>query len=137
MPIFDSGPMIRAPCANNSGPSDRVWRGGVTIMMRAVLAAQSDATRTVWVADSFEGLPVPDAAIYPADAGLDWSHVDILKVDAATVQANFERYGLWDDQVRLLEGWFSDTLPIAPIDRLAVARSTATSTNQRWTRWCT
>ncbi|MCC6226246.1 MAG: class I SAM-dependent methyltransferase [Microthrixaceae bacterium] len=98
-----------------------VWRGGVTILMRAVLAAYGIGDRRVWVADSFEGLPVPDPA-YPADEGLDWSHVELLKVDADTVRANFERYGLWDEQVCLLEGWFADTLDDAPIDRLAVLR---------------
>jgi O-methyltransferase len=36
--------------------------------------------------------------------------------------ANFERYGLLDQQVRFLEGWFKDTLPNAPIARLAVLR---------------
>jgi O-methyltransferase len=74
------------------------------------------------VADSFEGLPVPDSDRYPADAGLDWSGVGVLKVDADSVAANFARYGLLDDQVRFLEGWFCDTLPGAPIDRLAVLR---------------
>ena len=34
----------------------------------------------------------------------------------------FERYRLFDDQVRFLEGWFADTLPTAPINQLAVAR---------------
>ena len=38
------------------------------------------------------------------------------------VRANFERYGLLDDQVRFLPGWFKDTLPDAPIDRIAVLR---------------
>ena len=36
-----------------------VWRGGATILMRAVLAAHGVTDRTVWVADSFEGLPAP------------------------------------------------------------------------------
>ena len=35
-----------------------VWRGGVTILMRAILAAYDIDDRRVWVADSFEGLPV-------------------------------------------------------------------------------
>jgi len=37
-----------------------VWRGGATIFMRAVLKAHGVADRTVWVADSFSGLPQPD-----------------------------------------------------------------------------
>jgi hypothetical protein len=32
------------------------------------------------------------------------------------------RPGLLDEQVRFLPGWFSDTLPTAPIERLAVLR---------------
>ena len=99
-----------------------VWRGGTTILMRGVLAALGEEQRSVWVADSFEGLPVPDAEQYPADDGLDWSHVEVLKVDADAVRANFERYGLLDERVRLLEGWFCDTLPDAPIERLSVLR---------------
>jgi O-methyltransferase len=38
------------------------------------------------------------------------------------VQNNFRRYGLLDDQVVFLKGWFKDTLPSAPIRQLAVAR---------------
>src|SRR5262245_15486102 len=43
-----------------------VWRGGAAIYMRAVLKAHSVYNRTVWVADSFQGLPSPDPK-YPAD----------------------------------------------------------------------
>ncbi len=38
------------------------------------------------------------------------------------MKANFERYGLLDDQVRFLKGWFRETLPKAPIERLAIVR---------------
>ena len=38
------------------------------------------------------------------------------------MQDNFRRYGLLDEQVRFLQGWFRDTLPVAPIERLAVLR---------------
>jgi O-methyltransferase len=100
-----------------------VWRGGACILMRAVLAAYGDETRSVWVADSFEGLPRPDLENYKADKGLNASiFAGILGVSEAEVRENFERYGLLDDQVRFLPGWFKDTLRDAPIDRLAVLR---------------
>lgn len=100
-----------------------VWRGGTTILMRAVLAAHGDTSRTVWAADSFEGVPAPDPVRYPADAGLEmFSRVPGLAVGIDEVRANFARYGLLDDQVQFLHGWFKDTLPTAPIERLAVIR---------------
>lgn len=99
-----------------------VWRGGASIFMRAVLKALGDTTRTVWAADSFRGLPRPNAAAYPADEGeSSWRRYE-LAVGLETVKANFAKYGLLDDQVRFLAGWFSDTLPTAPIERLAVLR---------------
>lgn len=99
-----------------------IWRGGVVALLRGVLAAHGVRDRVVWGADSFAGLPVPDTARFPADEGYDWSHVDVLKVGVAEVEANLARYGLLDDQVRLLPGWFEDTLPSAPIEQLAVLR---------------
>ncbi|OHV44489.1 macrocin O-methyltransferase [Pseudofrankia sp. BMG5.36] len=99
-----------------------VWRGGSCILMRGVLAAYGDTARTVWVADSFAGLPRPDAERYPADAGDLHHQVTVLAVSLAEVRENFRRYGLLDEQVRFLKGWFRDTLPAAPIERLAVLR---------------
>jgi hypothetical protein len=88
-----------------------VWKGGATILMRGVLAAYGDTDRTVFVADSFEGLPPPDAESYPLDEGLDFHLHPILAVSLEDVRASFERYGLLDDQVVFLKGWFKDTLP--------------------------
>lgn len=98
-----------------------VWRGGATIFMRAHLAAHGVADRTVWVADSFNGLPRPSVK---EDIGYDLSkrHHPILAIDEARVRALFERYDLLDDQVRFLPGWFRDTLPNAPIKQLALLR---------------
>ncbi len=99
-----------------------VWRGGATIFMRAILKAYGVTDRTVWVADSFRGLPTPNIKKYPWDFGLYFSKFKTLAVSAEEVRSNFERYGLLDEQVRFLEGWFRDTLPSAPIDQLAVLR---------------
>jgi O-methyltransferase len=99
-----------------------VWRGGSTIFMRAILKAYGATDRYVWVADSFEGLPAPDPDKYPADAGDPHHQFELLRISLEEVQANFARYGLLDEQVRFLKGWFKDTLPGAPIERLAVLR---------------
>lgn len=57
----------------NDVPGDfieaEVWRRGAVIFMRAVLKLHEVEDRTVWVADSFEGLPEPDTERYPEDAG--------------------------------------------------------------------
>ncbi len=100
-----------------------VWRGGASILMRAVLAAYGDDERRVWLADSFQGVPPPDAAKYKADKG-DRLHryAPVLAVSEAEVRSNFERYDLLDDQVRFLPGWFKDTLNDAPIEQIAVLR---------------
>lgn len=99
-----------------------VWRGGACIYMRGILAAHGDATRRVFVADSFRGLPPPNASEYPADEGDIHQTYPQLAVSRPEVEENFRRYGLLDERVVFLEGWFKDTLPAAPIDRLAVLR---------------
>ena len=99
-----------------------VWRGGAAIFMRALLAAHEVVDRVVWVADSFEGMPVPNVEKYPADRDLDFSAEKRLWVSIEEVRRNFRRYGLLDEQVKFLEGWFSESLPTAPIERLAILR---------------
>jgi O-methyltransferase len=98
-----------------------VWRGGATLLMRGFLAAHQITDRTVWVADSFAGLPVPS---HEADAGYDFSATvaPVLAISRREVEDLFRRYDLLDDQVEFLEGWFSKTLPSAPIQQLALMR---------------
>jgi O-methyltransferase len=99
-----------------------VWRGGASIFMRALLKVYGDQTRLVWVADSFEGLPKPDGRYQQDEGDRFWEINHTLAVSLEQVQANFSRYGLLDQQVRFLVGWFKDTLPTAPISQLAVLR---------------
>lgn len=100
-----------------------VWRGGAGILMRSLLRLHHDSDRVVWMADSFHGLPKPNDKMYPADTGdTHWRLSSRLAVSEDIVRANFHRYGLLDGQVRFLAGWFKDTLPTAPIDKLALLR---------------
>jgi len=99
-----------------------VWRGGATIFMRGLLKAYGVTDRMVWVADSFEGLPRGDPIRYPKESHAEFHKLRDLAVSLDEVRKNFELYGLLDDQVRFLKGWFRDTLPRAPIRELAVMR---------------
>lgn len=94
-----------------------VWRGGMTVFMRGVLKARGDNLRRVWVADSFSGLPDHDSAL----DSFGWKPGD-MAVSLEEVKSNFARYGLLDDQVVFVKGFFADTLPHASISTLSVLR---------------
>ena len=93
------------------------WRGGA-----AILKAYGVTDRSVWVADSFEGLPTPDAERFPADAGYYAHPSPFLSVSLDQVKLAFSRFGLLDDQVRFLKGWFKDTFPTLQDQRWSVLR---------------
>jgi len=99
-----------------------VWRGGACIYMRALLKAYGVNNRVIWCADSFEGLPRPDAERFPQDAGDIHHTYTPLKISLEEVKANFAKYDLLDEQVRFLKGWFKDTLAHVPIEHLSLLR---------------
>ena len=122
-----------------------VWRGGATIFMRGLLSAHGVTDRTVWVADAFAkrfpvtaqegatarsfvspGWPeiraVMSGATIPSEAFQARSDALWAGTSYEEVRERFARYGLLDDQVRFLRGWFRETLPTAPIERLALLR---------------
>lgn len=99
-----------------------VWRGGAAILMRALLKEMNIKDRIIWVADSFEGLPKPDDKNYPADKGDTHHKFGDLAVSLEEVKNNFKKYGLLNEQVKFLKGWFKNTLPTAPITKLALLR---------------
>lgn len=98
-----------------------VWQGGVPIFMRGFLRAHGITNRHVWAADSFAGVP---ASRLPQDQDEDLSATRFpnLAISLDRVKDHFARYGLLDDQVHFLEGLFSETLPTAPIHKLALLR---------------
>lgn len=111
---------------NESIPGDfietGVWRGGACIYMRALLTVYGVMDRRVWVADSFDGLPPPNPASYPADAGSNLHKIRLIAVPQEEVKSNFAKYNMLDEQIVFLNGWFKDTLPNAPIEKLAILR---------------
>lgn len=94
-----------------------VWRGGMTVFMRAALSAFGDPGRQVWVLDSFEGLPPLDRS----RETFEWNAGD-MAVSLEEVKANFARYGLLDERVHFVKGFFAQTLPQKPIGPIAILR---------------
>jgi O-methyltransferase/8-demethyl-8-(2,3-dimethoxy-alpha-L-rhamnosyl)tetracenomycin-C 4'-O-methyltransferase len=100
-----------------------VWRGGCCILLKGVLAANCASGRKVYVCDSFEGLPVVNTLTYPADKGLAFlADVQELKIPLEEVRNNFAAYGLLDDDIVFVKGFFSDTLPVLDPGKLALIR---------------
>jgi hypothetical protein len=99
-----------------------IWRGGAVIWLRALLKCSDVHDRTIWAADSFAGLPKPSAEADKASPLYDLSRSRYLSVSLEQVQENIKKFGLLDDRIRFLEGWFKDTLPAAPIKTIAVLR---------------
>lgn len=99
-----------------------VWRGGATIFMKALLNHYNNHDKVVWLADSFEGLPKPDEKKYIHDKGDRHYKREELSISLKQVRQNFEKYGLLDERVKFLKGWFKDTLPTAPIQQLSLLR---------------
>jgi hypothetical protein len=87
------------------------WRGGASILMRATLDALGAQDRTVWVADSFQGFPEPEAAGTADDRDLerDLSANEYLAAGLDDVRGYFARLGCADG-VEFVPGFFEGTL---------------------------
>jgi hypothetical protein len=98
-----------------------VWKGGACILMRGILAAYGITDRFVYLADSFQGVPMPNIEEFPADAKMvNWYQNFSISIDQ--VKENFEVYGLLDSQVVFVEGWFKDTLQRLSGSRFSLLR---------------
>ena len=99
-----------------------VWRGGCAIYMRALLKILGVKDRTVWLADSFQGMPRLGPVDQKITTQRDLHGVSYLQCSLESVQANFARFGLFDERVRFVKGWFNESLPTAAVGRIALLR---------------
>lgn len=97
-----------------------VWRGGASIFMRAMLNLCGDSQRKIYVADSFQGLPPPQLS---QDENLNFHLDPTLSVGLDVVNEHFSRFGLLDDRVEFMPGWFEDTLQAPDPRQLAILRA--------------
>ncbi len=98
-----------------------VWKGGASLFMRAILKSYGVHDKTVWLADSFKGLPPPKVE-YSADKDDTHYQYEQLAVSLEQVKRNFQVFGLLDEQVKFIEGWFHETLYTAPVEKIALLR---------------
>lgn len=107
-----------------------VAQGGCAGLMGLAMLDDQGAGRRLWLFDSFEGLPDPTAADIDPAAGSTGSHVQpLLKgsclgtVDEVS-HVIFDYFGIPKARVRMVQGWFEDTLTPArkELNQVAVLR---------------
>jgi O-methyltransferase len=110
-----------------------VWRGGSSMLSALSLLARGDASRTLWLYDTFEGMTPPgeldvnyDGAAADellavqersADAVNDWCVATI-----GDVRANMESTGYPTEHVRYVQGRVEDTIPAQAPGAIAILR---------------
>ncbi len=94
-----------------------VWRGGGLAMMGAA-CADVGTPRDFWAFDSFAGLPPPGDNDTESEHG---SYFEGLNLgDPAMVREIWHRLGLPPERLRIMPGWFEDTVPSAPVGQIAL-----------------
>lgn len=97
-----------------------VWNGGSAAIMGA--ASMSDPlenhTRKVWLFDSFDGLPPPshrdgDLERQSYFPGWNRGHVKL-------VREVFDKLKFPSDNLRIVPGWFDQTIAREPIEKIAI-----------------
>ena len=89
-----------------------VWRGGMSIYARAAMTVYNLTSRTVYLADSFQGLPMPRRESLRSDEVIYAQQLNgSLAVGVEHVLHNFGAYGIATDKVVPVPGYFVDSLP--------------------------
>jgi O-methyltransferase len=98
-----------------------VWRGGLCIFAKCLFDFYN-VDKKVIVADSFQGLPMPNTTTYPSDAGDSHYMDEGLKVSLENVIENFKKFNCLDGNVYFLKGWFKDSLPLLKENKFSIIR---------------
>jgi O-methyltransferase len=90
------------------------WRGGIGILLARLLDSLRDK-RAIFLCDSFEGLPPPEAI--DGSAARAWSldreglsYYDNCRASVTDVRQRLKELGL-AESITLLDGWFNQSLP--------------------------
>jgi O-methyltransferase len=103
-----------------------VWRGGAMMFAQSILVAYGEVgKRNIYLCDSWTGIPPVNATEFPKDKVHEGSDKFPLAVADGPegVKEAFKRLGIWGTNIRLVQGWFKDTLhKLTEIEKIAVLR---------------
>ena len=85
------------------------WRGGASMLMRATLDSLGADERTVCLADSFQGFPVPDPEEGDFELERQMSTIDFLAPKLEDVRGYFAKFAL-EHGVEFVPGFFEETM---------------------------
>lgn len=98
------------------------WRGGMGMLMKHILRCHGNTDRKVWLADAWTGqFPSPTTE---KDRLIEHGMNRLFDASPTCdeVRQGFKKMDLWDDHVRLVQGYFEHTLPNIEVERLAILR---------------
>ena len=97
------------------------YAGGTAVLLRAAMEFEAAATRKLLLADSFEGIPQPRTALGKRiDTTASWTGEHRYVATLGQARSTLRRYGLLDERVVFVPGYFNESLPALPSERLAL-----------------
>lgn len=108
-----------------------VWRGGISMLAASTLLAHGDATRELWLYDTFDGMTEPDERDVRHDgepAGTIWSSrrrgtgSTWCYADEQDVRANLASTGYPVERLRFVKGPVEETIPGQMPSEISVLR---------------
>ena len=100
------------------------WKGGTLALMGLASLKYGKGDRILWGFDSFRGLPSPHGvfdktSFLNSEFGLDHadydkglSPINALTADVANIHGIINTVGYPIERVRVIEGWFQETIPV-------------------------
>lgn len=101
-----------------------VWKGGSMMMAAIALRYFGDTGRTLWLYDTFEGMPEPgmiDYDLYERPAAKQW-HQGWCMAPLQEVIVNMNRTRYPSDRIMYVTGLVQETIPRHVPDRIALLR---------------
>jgi hypothetical protein len=109
---------------SESIPGDAIECGvcnGGTAALIARTATRSKFDRTLWLLDSFQGMPeVTNEDADGPGGDLASAHVGKEVGKEASVREALRRVGAKMERVRIIPGWFQDTFPLVTAEKIAL-----------------